>query len=70
MAIIKDLAERAEVSAEAVSRALNNRDYLGGEIKRKIADAMREPVYLPGDLARCVDSTGIGWLCPGEVISN
>ncbi|MDR1586972.1 MAG: LacI family DNA-binding transcriptional regulator [Treponema sp.] len=52
MPTIKDVAEKAGVSIATVSRVFNNRGYLSGAVKRKVADAMEALDYHPNDLAR------------------
>ncbi|MEM1503793.1 LacI family DNA-binding transcriptional regulator [Domibacillus sp. 8LH] len=49
---IKDVAKLAGVSPTTVSRVLNNRGYLSQEVRKKVAEAMKELNYVPNDLAR------------------
>lgn len=52
MATIKEVAARAGVSVTTVSRALNNRGYLGKETRERIQTAMAELNYHPNEVAR------------------
>lgn len=52
MATIRDIAERAGVTATTVSRVLNNRGYISEETRRKVNEVMREMNYQPNEIAR------------------
>ena len=52
MATIKEVAAKAGVSVTTVSRALNNRGYLGKETRERIQAAMAELNYHPNEVAR------------------
>ncbi|SDZ75385.1 transcriptional regulator, LacI family [Lachnospiraceae bacterium NK3A20] len=52
MATMKDVAERAGVAVETVSRVLNNRGYISEKTRRKVYDAMDELSYSPNIVAR------------------
>lgn len=52
MATIKDVAKHAGVSVATVSRVINNRGYLGEEMRKRVNDSMKILNYTPNDLAR------------------
>jgi len=52
MATIKDVAKLAGVSVNTVSRAFNNRGYIGKETRIKIEEACMELNYQPNEIAR------------------
>lgn len=52
MATIKDVAERAGVAKETVSRVLNNRGYISEETRDKVYRAMEELHYTPNAFAQ------------------
>lgn len=67
MPTIKDVALKAGVSVTTVSRVLNNRGYLSGELKQKVMQAMDELNYRPNELARSLSrsrSNIIGLIIP------
>lgn len=49
---IRDVAEKAGVSASTVSRVLNGKGTISGETKKRIFDVMEELQYVPNDSAR------------------
>lgn len=52
VANIKDVAKKAGVSVNTVSRYLNNRGYISDETRQKIKDAIEELNYIPNQVAR------------------
>lgn len=52
MATISDVAKRAGVAKETVSRVLNNRGYISDKTKKKVYDAIEELHYRPNEFAR------------------
>lgn len=52
MATIKDVAEKAGIAVNTVSRVLNNRGYISDKTRKKVFDAMKELDYLPNEVAR------------------
>lgn len=52
MATIKDVAQRAGVAVETVSRVLNNRGYISDKTRQKVYQAMDELNYRPNEFAR------------------
>lgn len=67
MATIKDVAKHAGVSVATVSRVINNRGYLGEEMRKRVNDSMKILDYTPNDLARSLHkqkSNVIGLIVP------
>lgn len=52
MTSIKDIARLAGVSPSTVSRVLNDREYVRGEIRKKVLDIVREKGYVQNHVAR------------------
>ena len=52
MATLKDIAQRAGVTATTVSRVINNRGYISEGTRKKVYAAMEEMHYQPNELAR------------------
>lgn len=52
MATIKDVAQRANVAVETVSRVLNNRGYISDKTRTKVYQAMEDLNYRPNEFAR------------------
>lgn len=53
---MRDVAERAGVSAMTVSRALNDPDRVSPEVRRRVEDAVRDIGYVPNRLAGSLSS--------------
>ncbi|MGJ7913125.1 LacI family DNA-binding transcriptional regulator [Neobacillus sp. LXY-1] len=67
MVTIKDVAEKAGVSVQTVSRVLNNRGYISQSTREKVHLAMEELNYQPNELARSLfrkKSNMIGLIVP------
>lgn len=62
MSTIKDVAERAGVAVETVSRVLNNRGYLSEKTKQKVYAAMEELNYKPNEFARGLSKKDMGMI--------
>lgn len=54
MATIKDIAEKAGVTATTVSRVINNRGYISDETRSKVFSIMKEMNYHPNEAARAL----------------
>ncbi|MDV6378763.1 LacI family DNA-binding transcriptional regulator [Sporosarcina sp. GW1-11] len=70
MATIRDVAQKAGVSAATVSRYLNNKGYISEDAKRVIAAAIEELDYRPSMIARSLNTkqtTFIGLIVPDIV---
>lgn len=50
MATLKDIAQRAGVTATTVSRVINNRGYISEGTRKKVYAAMEEMHYQPNEL--------------------
>ena len=80
MATLKDIAQRAGVTATTVSRVINNRGYISEGTRKKVYAAMEEMHYQPNELARAFSkqyTNTIGLIVPHishpfftKVISN
>ncbi len=80
MITLKDIAQRAGVTATTVSRVINNRGYISEETRRKVYEVMEEMHYQPNELARAFSrqyTSTIGLIVPHithpfftKVISN
>ena len=80
MATLKDIAQRAGVTATTVSRVINNRGYISEGTRKKGYAAMEEMHYQPNELARAFSkqyTNTIGLIVPHishpfftKVISN
>ncbi|MGG2134706.1 LacI family DNA-binding transcriptional regulator [Bacillus sp. S2(2024)] len=67
MATITDVAAKAGVSVQTVSRVLNNRGYISQSTREKVHQAMEELNYQPNELARSLfkkKSNMIGLIVP------
>jgi LacI family sucrose operon transcriptional repressor len=67
MSTIKDVAKKAGVAVTTVSRVLNNRGYISGNMKEKVYKAMEELNYQPNEIARSLyrkKSNIIGFIIP------
>lgn len=67
MATIKDVAEKAGISATTVSRVLNNRGYISEATRQLVYDTMAQLNYQPNELARALQrkqSNVIGLIIP------
>lgn len=67
MATITDVAEKAGVSVQTVSRVLNNRGYISQSTREKVHQAMQELNYQPNEIARSLfrkKSNMIGLIVP------
>ena len=54
MASIKDIAKMCDVSVATVSKALNDKDDIGEETKRRIKEVAKEVGYFPQYYARAI----------------
>lgn len=80
MTTLKDIAQRAGVTATTVSRVINNRGYISEGTRKKVYAAMEEMHYQPNELARAFSkqyTNTIGLIVPHishpffiKVISN
>lgn len=52
MSTMRDVAERAGVSAKTVSRVMNDDRYVSAEVRRRVEEAIAELKYVPNLLAR------------------
>ena len=52
MSTMRQVAERAGVSAKTVSRVMNNDRYVSNEVRRRVEQAIAELKYVPNVLAR------------------
>jgi LacI family transcriptional regulator len=52
MTSIKDIARLAGVSASTVSRVLNEREYVRGEVRKRVLDIVKEKGYVQNHVAR------------------
>jgi DNA-binding LacI/PurR family transcriptional regulator len=53
---IRDVAERAGVSHQTVSRVINRHDVVSAETRRRVEEAIRELNYVPSPIARGLNS--------------
>jgi DNA-binding LacI/PurR family transcriptional regulator len=53
---IRDVAERAGVSHQTVSRVINRHDLVSAETRRRVEEAIRELNYVPSPIARGLNS--------------
>ena len=52
MSTMRQVAERAGVSAKSVSRVINNDRYVSADVRRRVEQAIGELNYVPNELAR------------------
>lgn len=52
MSTMRQVAERAGVSAKSVSRVINNDRYVSADVRRRVEQAIAELNYVPNELAR------------------
>lgn len=52
MSTMRQVAERAGVSAKSVSRVINNDRYVSADVRRRVEQAVAELNYVPNELAR------------------
>src|SRR3954468_18793281 len=52
MSTMRQVAERAGVSAKSVSRVINNDRYVSADVRRRVERAIAELSYVPNALAR------------------
>jgi len=52
MSTMRQVAERAGVSAKSVSRVINNDRYVSADVRRRVEQAVAELSYVPNELAR------------------
>ena len=65
---IKDVAKAAGVSANTVSRAINNKSDISGETRKRILEIASKMNYTPNQLARSLQTRKSGVI--GTVIAN
>ena len=67
MSTMRDVANRASVSAKTVSRVMNNDRYVSDDVRRRVLQAVDELDYVPNALAKTFRSgrdTAIGVAVP------
>jgi LacI family transcriptional regulator len=73
MATMRDVAQRAGVSAKTVSRVFNNDRYVSADVRERVERAIDELRYVPNMLAvtfRAGRDAAIGVAVPGGIPSS